>query len=318
MRRPPTVFYGSYLFAGVSALLITVVISLFWMLPEYRRYALATTEAPNADRLATLAVGLFAGCALVWGAVSLIVAIFAGRGSRAARVLTWIAAAITIAFCGLLLWRGVAPVPWFTRLNVALNTGMIALSAASIVLLAMPASSRYYRELRAAALARRQALRAAYHPLPAMPGPFPAMPGPGYPPRPGMAAYPPWRPGMPPPPPLTVQFTPGTVTPSGMVAPGVMPPGTVPPPGTAPPGAMPPGVMPPGMMPPGTVPPLGTVAPGVTPPGMMPPGQVPPSQPLPESAAPGQVAPGQPPPESVAPPAPPRSASPDNAGNDSG
>jgi hypothetical protein len=180
--RPGTVFIGAYLYAGVCALLATVVVASMWAIPEYSRYNAATSEATNAGTAAALAMAFFAVCALIWGMVSLILAYFAGTGRRAARILTWIAAGITLLFCGLLVYKGIAPIPWYNRLNLGLNLTMMALSATSIVLLALPSSSRYYRETRAAKLARRAAQQRFVPPptyYPAAPMPYSPVPPPG-------------------------------------------------------------------------------------------------------------------------------------------
>jgi hypothetical protein len=235
--RPGTVFLGAYLYAGVCALLLTVVVASFWVMPEYRRYIVATGEVANASAAVSLAVGFFVVCAMFWGAVSLILAYFAGQGRRAARILTWIAAGITLLVCGFMLYLGVAPISWFDQLTLGLNAAMMLLSAASIVLLALPASSRYYREVRAAALARRAQqwrpipppYRPAFPSYPPAPGPFP-----GYPPHPGAPQHPAWQPALPPPPQLPPGQFPQAPPPSGRPRQPWLPPSpTVPPQGTA-------------------------------------------------------------------------------------
>ncbi|OBI45723.1 hypothetical protein A5708_14185 [Mycobacterium colombiense] len=134
---PATVFFGSYVFAGIAALLLATAIAVLVAISDFR--SRGSTSGPL---MVATAAGLIVVAALV---VSL--AVLTDRGRSWARIVTW-------GVCGLGLCTGVAvfvldpgaSVAWFGQL---LHVGAIVatiIAVASAVLLALPGSSAYFRQ----------------------------------------------------------------------------------------------------------------------------------------------------------------------------
>lgn len=133
---PVTVFFGSYVFAGIAALLLAAAIAVLVAISDFR--SRGSTSGPL---LVATAAGLIVVAALV---VSL--AVLTDRGRSWARIATW-------GVCGLGLCTGVGvfvtdpgeSAPWFGQLlHVGAVAGMI-ISVSSAVLLGLPESSAYFR-----------------------------------------------------------------------------------------------------------------------------------------------------------------------------
>lgn len=167
---PATVFFGSYVFAGIAALLLAAAIALLVAISDFR--SRGSTSGPL---LVATAAGLIVVAALV---VSL--AVLTDRGHSWARIVTWGA-------CVLGLCTGVAvfvldpgeSVAWFGQLlHVGAVVAMI-ISAASAALLGLPESSAYFRQG-----SRPEPIAAPAFPQPAA---FPAPSAPQQPPAPSQS-----------------------------------------------------------------------------------------------------------------------------------
>jgi MFS family permease len=133
---PPTVFIGSYAFAGIAALVLASAIALLVALSDF--------HARHQD-VSGLVVAANIVAAVVVAAIVLWLGLFDERGRRWARTATW-------AVCGLAVGAAVAvfvlepgnSVTWFGQL-VQLGAGLTIVAAvASAVLLALPASNAYF------------------------------------------------------------------------------------------------------------------------------------------------------------------------------
>ncbi len=129
---PVTVFFGSYAFAGIAAVLLATAIALI--------------VAPSDFHTSTLMVVAVAVAAVLVAAIVLWLVLFDERGRRWARTATW-------AVCGLAVCAAVAvfvlepgsSVSWFGQL-AQFGAGLtIVVTVASALLLALPASNAYFR-----------------------------------------------------------------------------------------------------------------------------------------------------------------------------
>lgn len=168
---PATVFFGSYVFAGIAALLLATAIAVLVAISDFR--SRGSTSGPL---LVATAAGLIVVAALL---VSL--AVLTDRGRGWARNVTW-------GVCGLGLCTGVAvfaldpaeSVAWFGQLlHVGAVVGMI-ISLVAATLLGLPESSAYFH--------RGSRPEPVGAPAFAQPAAFPAPPAPHQPPPP---AHPP-------------------------------------------------------------------------------------------------------------------------------
>lgn len=134
---PATVFFGSYVFAGIAALLLAAAIAVLVSISDFR--ARGSTSGPV---LVATAAGLIVVAALV---VSL--GVLDDRGRSLARIWTWVV-------CGLGLAAGAAifavdpggSVAWFGQLLHVGAVVTIIISVASATLLALPESNAYFRQ----------------------------------------------------------------------------------------------------------------------------------------------------------------------------
>ncbi|MEH1014824.1 hypothetical protein V6U90_17145 [Micromonospora sp. CPCC 206060] len=216
---PRAVFAASYLLAGVTALALVSAIGGFYAIPEFSYLKGKQAHDSGAEVLAVFGLLGFTILAIVFGGLCLLLALLSGKGSAAARVLTWLVGGVTVCFNVVLLVVGAfQSVPWYGDLTRILAVAMLLLSTGSITLLALPASHRYFRAAQAARPQRR--------PRPPFPPPPHFRPtAPGYPP---LGYQPPTSPlgAHPPPPP------PGYRMPAGFQQrPGFPPPGYELPPG---------------------------------------------------------------------------------------
>lgn len=129
---PITVFFGSFAFAGIAAVLLATTIALLVALSDFRTSALV---------IVAVAVAAAAVAAIV-----LWLGLFDERGRAWARTATW-------AVCGIAVCAAVAvfvlepgsSVSWFGQL-AQLGAGLtIVVSVASALLLALPASNTYFQ-----------------------------------------------------------------------------------------------------------------------------------------------------------------------------
>ncbi|MCV7243030.1 hypothetical protein H7J83_09775 [Mycobacterium mantenii] len=132
---PATVFFGSYVFAGIAALLLATAIAVLIAISDLR--SRGSTSGPM---MVAAAAGLIVVAALV---VSL--GVLDDRGRSWARLVTW-------GVCGVGLCAGIAvfvldpgeSVAWFGQL---LHVGAVAtmiIAVASAILLALPESNAYF------------------------------------------------------------------------------------------------------------------------------------------------------------------------------
>lgn len=197
---PAAVFFGSYVFAGIAALLLATAIALLVAISDFR----SRHGGTSGSVLVAAAAGFVVVAALV---VSL--GVLDDRGRSWARTATWVV-------CGLGLCAGVAvfildpgeSVAWFAQLLHMGAVVTIIVSVASAVLLALPESNEYFRKASrsepVAVSAFSQFAASTQPPAPVQPS-APAQPAarpqpsrPAQPPRP---AYPPASSAPPPGPP---------------------------------------------------------------------------------------------------------------------
>ncbi|OBK28824.1 hypothetical protein A5659_05175 [Mycobacterium sp. 1165196.3] len=162
---PAAVFFGSYVFAGIAALLLAAAIAVLVAISDFR--ARGSTSGPV---LVATAAGLIVVAALV---VSL--GVLDDRGRSRARIVTWV-------FCGLGLAAGAAvfvvdpggSVAWFGQLLQVGAVATIIISVASAVLLALPESNAYFRQGRPAPVTASTFPQSAAFPppVPHRPPPF--------------------------------------------------------------------------------------------------------------------------------------------------
>lgn len=183
---PATVFFGSYVFAGIAALLLATAIALLVAISDFRSLQGGT----SGSVLAATATGFVVLAALV---VSL--GVLDDRGRRWARALTW-------GVCGLALCAAVGvfvldpgkSVAWFAQLLHVGAVVTIVIAVASAVLLALPESNAYFGNTTGpepvAVSAFSQFANATQPPAPAR-APLPAQPPrPAQRPRPVQAPWP--------------------------------------------------------------------------------------------------------------------------------
>lgn len=129
---PITVFFGSFAFAGIAAVLLATAIALVMALSDFR-----------SSRLVIVAVTV---AAVAVAAIVLWLGLFDERGRRWARTATW-------AVCGLAVCAAVAvfvvepgsSVSWFGQLAQLGAGSTIVAAVASALLLALPASNAYFQ-----------------------------------------------------------------------------------------------------------------------------------------------------------------------------
>lgn len=169
MTAPNSVFYGSYLFAGVAASALITTISAFFAIPEYSHHYSELSGDGSRGALAGFGLAVFALLALLFAASSLLLAALTGRGMNPARVLLHLLGGLAICVqSGLLLGGSFAALPWFrTWLTIAAAVTVL-FTAGSFVLLARPSAREFFRAVR---LARRQRSLPTMMPPPGSPQP---------------------------------------------------------------------------------------------------------------------------------------------------
>jgi MFS-type transporter involved in bile tolerance (Atg22 family) len=136
---PAVVFFGSYVFAGIAALLLAAAIAVLVAISDFR--ARGSTSGPV---LVVTAAGLIVAAALV---VSL--GVLDDRGRSRARIVTWVVCGLGIATSAAVF--AVSPgesVAWFGQLLQVGAIVTIVISIASAALLALPESNAYFRQSR--------------------------------------------------------------------------------------------------------------------------------------------------------------------------
>lgn len=134
---PGTVFFGSYVFAGLAAVLLAAAIAVLVAISDFR--ARGSTSGPV---LVATAAGLIVVAALV---VSL--GLLDDRGRSPARIVTWVVCGFGLAVGATVF--AVDPggsVAWFGQLLQVGAVAAIIISIASAVLLALPESNAYFRQ----------------------------------------------------------------------------------------------------------------------------------------------------------------------------
>jgi hypothetical protein len=205
---PGVVFVACFLLFGVAALRVVGAVGSFYALPQVTRYYADAHGERQAGTVAGVGVILLAVLSLVVALVYALLALFDSRGMNPARILTWVAAGLTIILGALTFFvGGYDAVAWYHRLSTILTAATLAFTAAATVLLALPAAHRFYLARRHL---RQQARPTFRYPPQPPPGPWyppplprPVPPGPalGWPPPPGPMPLPPLRPAFPPAPP---------------------------------------------------------------------------------------------------------------------
>jgi hypothetical protein len=152
-----------------------------------------------AGRVATVVLVLLALFSLVVGGVYLLLAVLDNKGLRAARVITWILAGLTITVTAIaLLVGGNAAVPWYGAMTTTLTSATLLLAIAATILLGLPAASQFYRARKPPRPPAPGPIHLAYPVSPPNPMRPPAYPGPSSFPPPRPPSHP-GPPGFPPP-----------------------------------------------------------------------------------------------------------------------
>ncbi|MEV7562497.1 hypothetical protein [Streptomyces sp. NPDC089795] len=143
---PGTVFAASYLLAGVAALALVSAVGTLFAIPEFSHRRSERAGDRAAGDLAGYGLTVFASFAIAFGVLCLVLALLDLRGNRPARVLTWVVGGLSVCFDIALLAIGFYDsVPWYAGMTRLVTVGMLLLTIASVTLLALPASHRYFR-----------------------------------------------------------------------------------------------------------------------------------------------------------------------------
>jgi hypothetical protein len=200
---PGVVLLACWLLGGVAAMRAVSAIASFYAIPEGSWQFAEAENDDSAGAAGALGLVLVGGFALLVAVIYLMLAALNARGFPAARIVTWVVAALTLCGTAPALFLDVYDtIGWYNRLTVAAGVVTVVLVVSATVLLALPSANRYYRQRR--------------RPVP------PPYPWPGYgppappPPRqwPGSPAPAPQPPGPAAPPPSSSPHPPGPVAPS--------------------------------------------------------------------------------------------------------
>ncbi|MFF9688488.1 hypothetical protein [Streptomyces sp. NPDC014623] len=216
-RPPGAVFAAGYLFAGVAALALVSAVGTLFAVPEFRHRRSEEAADSAAGDLASYGLIAFAVLTVAFGGVCLLLSLLDGRGRQGARVATWAVGGVCVCFDIALFTVGFPDsVPWYGDMTRIVAAGMLLLTLASVTLLALPASHRYFRSTRSARQSARPPVTPPPAPPPAVhqdpphtrqaappgdpaPSPPDLPPPPAHPPAP--SGHPHLPPGAPPPPP---------------------------------------------------------------------------------------------------------------------
>jgi hypothetical protein len=131
---PPTVFLGSYAFAGIAAVLLAAAIALGLALSDFRSQHISPTLI-----LAFIAASLVLATAVLW------LGVLDGRGYMWARKATWgVCAAALCAAAAVFVFDPGTSVAWFGQL---LRFGAVVLMVVAVIaslLLGLPQSNAYF------------------------------------------------------------------------------------------------------------------------------------------------------------------------------
>lgn len=195
IARPGSLLTSIYLYVGASVFWLSAAIATLFAIPQYRRHYGDLAQDADAGSIAVLLLLLLAGVAVLGVAVAAVLTLLTGHGWSGARSLTWVYSGLAALVAGtLVLSDPFSAVRWHRWLMTGTAVLTVLMLAGGAVLLARPASGRFFRDHRAARqnrVARRRA--AAYHQQPQRYGPaYPPRPYPPAPPTPPIA--PPQRP----------------------------------------------------------------------------------------------------------------------------
>jgi len=193
---PGVVLLACWLLGGVAAMRAVSAIASFYAIPEGSWQFAEAENDDSAGAAGALGLVLVGGFALLVAVIYVVLAALNARGFQAARIVTWVVAALTLCGTAPALFIDVYDtIAWYNRLTVTAVVATVVLAVSAAVLLALPPANRYYRQR------RRPVPRPVPPPYP-WPGygPPPPQPWPGPPtPRsPGPTAQPPPSPPHPP------------------------------------------------------------------------------------------------------------------------
>lgn len=143
---PRPVFLASLLLSGAATLWVAWAIGTLFGLPQFVRIYLNEHQGDGNRALLAGSYVLLAGFVTVIGLVFLLVAVLTGRGSRVARVFTWILAvpAVLVAFIAV-VGGGSEDTPWWGVLTQVTGGLSLSMLVAGLVLLCLPAARSYFR-----------------------------------------------------------------------------------------------------------------------------------------------------------------------------
>jgi len=171
-RRPGSLLASLYLYAGASAFWLAAAVATLFAIPEYRRHYSDLAQSAEAGAVATLLLLLAAGLAVCGVLVTVLLTLLDGYGWSGARAMTWVYTGLSVLVAGtVVLADPFAAIPWHRWLMTGTAVLTALLLAGGAVLLAGPASGRFFREYRAARQRIAAQRRAARHRQPFRPGP---------------------------------------------------------------------------------------------------------------------------------------------------
>ncbi|WP_436526611.1 hypothetical protein [Actinoplanes sp. HUAS TT8] len=157
---PRPLFIAAYLMAGASALWVTWAVGTLFGLPQFVMLFRNRTEGEGDPRSIVSAYVTVSLVVIALALFFLLLAALDTRGSRAARVFTWIFAVPALAVAVLALVAGGSDkTPWWGLLTRATGGLSLVLLTTALVLLSLPRSRGHFR-------------RAAPPPVPAFPPSF--------------------------------------------------------------------------------------------------------------------------------------------------
>lgn len=134
-ESPTTVYWGSYLFVGVAAVLAATAIAALIGLADFR-----SRHSASGPVLVAVAVAAVVVAAIVVG-----LGVLDERGHRWARTMTWLVCGLAAcAAVAVLIVEPGSSVTWFAQLARLGAAATVVVAVASAVLLALPASNAYF------------------------------------------------------------------------------------------------------------------------------------------------------------------------------
>jgi hypothetical protein len=143
---PRPVFLAALLLSGAATFWVAWAVGTVFGLPQFVRIYMNEHQGDGSPAVVAGSYLLLAGAVTLVALLFLLVAVSMGRGSRAARVVTWVLGvpAVAVAFLAM-TGGGFEDTPWWGALT-RLTGGLSFLTlVAGLVLLCLPASRAHFR-----------------------------------------------------------------------------------------------------------------------------------------------------------------------------